>query len=437
MSTQHEFSDIVGKFASESFPAASRRRKFSFSTTLFAVIAFSTIACESPPAVIAPPKISVVDTPAPVGSAQPGVTVGPLGTLYLSWQERRADSSVALRYVFRANPDAPWSAVHEVQTGKNIMASGVDVPTIHEQTGGRLIAVWRGSHDTKGYDVVLAHSDDQGKTWSTAHSPHRDSTTTEHGFTSWLQMGDTSALVWVDGRHHADADKATQNSALTLAMFDPNGEPEVEKVLDPKICDCCHTSSALVPGGAVVVYRDRHDGEIRDISAIRLFNGTWREPVSVHNDNWHITGCPVNGPAVSAQNANVVVAWFTAANDSARVRVAFSKDTANTFSAPIEVNEGFPDGRVGVVLTPNGTAVVSWIERRGAVAVLRVRTVTANGARSATADIAELGEGKRAGGAPKLIANGNKIIVAWADAATNRVKLAEVQTAAAPHAKTQ
>lgn len=403
---------------------------------VFAVVALN--ACSDNPAQISPaPTVAVIDNPAPIGSAQPGVTVGPSGALYLSWQERRADSSIALRYSFRATLTAPWSEVHDVQTGKNILASSVDVPTIHEQPNGRLIAVWRGSHDTKGYDVVLAHSDDKGKSWSTAHSPHRDSTTTEHGFTSWLQMGDTSALVWVDGRHHADADKATQNSALTLAVFDPSGEPEVEKVLDPKICDCCHTSSALVPGGAVVVYRDRHEGEIRDISAIRLSNGTWREPISVHNDNWHITGCPVNGPAVSAQNANVVVAWFTAANDSARVRVAFSKDTANTFAAPIEINEAFPDGRVGVVLTANGTAVVSWIERRGAIAVLRVRTVTANGARSAAADVAELGEGKRAGGAPKLIADGNKVIVAWADALTNRVKLAEVHLPAGSDSKSQ
>ncbi|MEP6766837.1 MAG: sialidase family protein [Gemmatimonadaceae bacterium] len=357
------------------------------------------------------------------------MTIGSSGALYLSWQERQADSSVALHYVFRTDNNAPWSEVHDVQTGKNIVASGVDVPTIHEQPNGRLIAVWRGSHDAKGYDVVLAHSDDKGKTWSTAHSPHRDSTTTEHGFTSWLQMGDTSALVWVDGRHHADADKATQNSALTLAMFDPSGEPEVEQVLDPKICDCCHTSSALVPGGAVVVYRDRHDGEIRDISAIRVSNGAWREPISVHNDNWHITGCPVNGPAVSAQNENVAVAWFTAAHDSARVRVAYSTDTANTFSAPIEINEGFPDGRVGIVMAPTGETVVSWIERKGAIAVLRVRTVNSSGVKSLISDVAELGEGKRAGGAPKLILSGSKVIVVWTDATTNRVKLAEVELA--------
>jgi hypothetical protein len=44
----------------------------------------------------------------------------------------------------------------------------------------------------------------------------------------------------------------------------------------------------------------------------------------VHSDNWKIDACPVNGPAIAATGRRVAVAWFTAANDTARVKLAFS-----------------------------------------------------------------------------------------------------------------
>ena len=38
--------------------------------------------------------------------------------------------------------------------------------------------------------------------------------------------------------------------------------------LDPKVCDCCQTAAAVTDDGPVVVYRNRSDQELRDISAI-------------------------------------------------------------------------------------------------------------------------------------------------------------------------
>ena len=345
--------------------------------------------------------------------------------MYLSWQKRMPDSSLVLSYAVRTNDS--WSAVQKVETGTNMMASAGDVPSIHETLNGKLVAVWRGMHAKKGYDIVTAHSGDKGATWSTPVMPHRDATDMEHGFVSWLQLGDSSAMIWVDGRGNTDPDKTKRATQLTLATLDADGAPQKETFVDTKICDCCHTSSVAVPGGAVVVYRDRKEGEIRDINAIRVANGKWKAPVAVHNDDWHIEGCPVNGPAVSARGEKLAVSWFTAAHDSARVRVAFSSDTANTFGAPVTVNEGFPDGHVGIAMLSDTSAVVSWIERRGAIAVLRLRAVTASGHTSGITDVAELGEGKRAGGQPKLLLDGNHAVLAYTDAKTNRVITARVE----------
>lgn len=370
------------------------------------------------------PTLAAMDNPADTGSAQPGVTLSPSGALYLSWQERHADSSIALRYAVRTG-DA-WSAPRDVQTGRNILWSAGDVPMVHELPNGNLVAVWRGMHGEKGYDVVMAHSTDKGATWSAPVSPHRDNTVMEHGFVSWLTLGDTNMIVWVDGRANDTPDKAKRATRLTLASLDATGNPQPETFLDSLICDCCHTASVNVPGGAVVAYRNRTEANIRDINTMRISDGTWRQPTTVHSDGWHIEGCPVNGPAVSAQGAEVAVAWFTAPNDTAHVRVAFSTDTANTFGTAIEVNEGFPDGHVGIAMPKPGVAIVSWIERVGTTAELRLRRVNADGSHSAAVDVAQLGIGRRAGGQPKLLLEGDHAILAWTDATTNRVKTARV-----------
>ncbi|MGV3707851.1 MAG: sialidase family protein [Gemmatimonas sp.] len=379
-------------------------------------------------ATVAAPTLVEMENPSGANSSSPALTVAPSGKVYLSWQERNADSSLTLRFVSRGSGDAAWSSAQNVATGKNMLASATDVPTVHEMKNGGLVATWRSSHGESGYDISMASSADNGATWSAPKSPHSDVTPTEHGFVSWLQLGDSTGMVFLDGRANADKDKTKHATHLSLAMFDDKNATKPEGVIDPMICDCCHTSSAIVPGGAVVVYRDRHEGEIRDISVMRIADNKWREPVAVHKDNWHIMGCPVNGPSISAINENVAVAWFTAANDSARVRVAFSGDTAGTFGAPVEINEGFPDGKVGIVLKSADEAIVSWIERREQMAVLRVRSVKRDGTKGAITSVADLGDGKRAGGAPKLIKSGDKVLLTWTDPTTQRVRTDEVPT---------
>jgi hypothetical protein len=83
----------------------------------------------------------------------------------------------------------------------------------------------------------------------------------------------------------------------------------------------------------VAVYRDRSEGEIRDIRIGAYVDGAWTEGAIVHEDGWETAACPVNGPAVAARGEDVAVAWFTAAGDVPRVKVAFSDDAAESFGA--------------------------------------------------------------------------------------------------------
>ncbi|MDQ6611879.1 MAG: hypothetical protein M3Y64_05560 [Gemmatimonadota bacterium] len=50
-----------------------------------------------------------------------------------------------------------------------------------------------------------------------------------------------------------------------------------------------------------------------------------------------------------------------------------------------------------------------------------------SGLRSALTDVAEFGDGKRAGGMPKLRGSESRAFVAWTDAVGNRFRMAEVK----------
>src|SRR6185503_19351813 len=131
---------------------------------------------------------------------------------------------------------------------------------------------------------------------------------------------------------------------------------------DPRVCECCQTATAATSEGIVVAYRDRSPDEIRDIYVVRSQGDGWGQPSLVHRDGWKINGCPVNGPAISAQGLDVAVAWFTVQDEAGRALVAFSQDGGRSFGSPIRLDEAASAGRVQVVLLEDRSAAVTWIE---------------------------------------------------------------------------
>ena len=126
---------------------------------------------------------------------------------------------------------------------------------------------------------------------------------------------------------------------------------------------------------------------MRDIYVTRMVNGAWTEGRPVHADGWVMPACPVNGPQADADGQRVAVAWFTAADSTPAVKLAYSTDGGATFAAPVRVDGGNPEGRVDVQLLADGGALVSWIERTGETeAAVRVRRVGAGRADGRAAD---------------------------------------------------
>lgn len=377
----------------------------------------------------------VRELPSPAGatSGQPNLTVAANGQVYLSWIDRLEGGRVALRF---ARKEAQgWAAPRTIAEGTNWFVNWADFPSLLVLPDGSLAAHWlaKSGTGTYAYNVNLARSFDGGKTWSQPLVPHRDGTQTEHGFVSLLpaKNGAVTAL-WLDGRemagqhsdHNAKSGDDHGRGAMTLraATIQRDNTITEEARLDAKVCECCQTSAALTSLGPVVVYRDRSDQEMRDISIVRLRNGQWSAPQTVFADGWQINGCPVNGPSVAAADKRVAVAWFTGANNKSAVKLAFSQNAGETFSAPVLIDDGNPAGRVDVLLLPDGSAVVCWLEKLAEGGAVRLRRVWPEGKRSASVTIAPAGTA-RASGFPQMVRSGKGLLFAWTN---NRVLTAEL-----------
>jgi uncharacterized membrane protein YfcA len=369
------------------------------------------------------PTVQPLDSPARPGSGEANLAVAPDGRVLLSWIEKTGDDRHRLQLASRAAGDG-WSAPMTIAEGARWFVNWADFPSVTALADGALFAHWlaKSGASPYAYDVHVSRSQDGGRTWSGSVIPHRDGTQSEHGFVSMLPWGPRDVgIVWLDGRHSTAAGHdgpAGAGAAMSLmhTTLDRDGRLGTETVLDARVCDCCQTDAATAAGVTVVVYRDRSEKEIRDMSVVRFADGRWSAPVALAHDGWEINGCPVNGPAIAADRANVAAAWFTAAAGTARVKVAFSSDAGTTFGPPIVVDDGRPAGRVDVVALEDGAALVTWLEQTDKGASVRARRIASSGARGEAIVVAD-SSAARSSGFPRMVRSGGEITLAWTDPA--------------------
>lgn len=389
--------------------------------------------------------------PAMPGSAQPDLVVAPDGRLLLSWINTQPGRRPAFQFA-ESYPDGRWATARTIAVGNSMFVNWADTPHIAATADRALWAHWlqKSADAPYAYDVMLVRSLDHGMNWSAPRKVHDDDTTTEHGFVAfWPQGDDALGVAWLDGRntgggdHDDHGDKAgehgdashgeSRGGAMTVraAVFDAALRPSAAAEIDASACDCCQTDAAAIGDGALLVYRDRSDKEIRDIHATRFDGEAWSKPVRVHADDWTMPACPVNGPSVAVNGDTAVVAWYTAPDDTPTVKLARSTDGGASFGAPLTVDRGAEvQGRVAVASDARQVWLVWMREDAGKQSLWLTRyspDLATELQRTRLADVQGSGRGT---GFPRLALRGDAAHVVWTDIVDGQPQLRGIRLTA-------
>lgn len=354
------------------------------------------------------PSISVAEVPAPAsaaGASGPSLTMSPEGVAWLTWLEKTG-ATTSLRFSTFDSAASRWATPRTIASGADWFVNWADFPALTVGPNGHATAVWfvnnpapaapaataGHDHHGPGYRAFISQTTDAGKTWSPPSPLTRESDSVE--FVSLATLADGRVLAaWLDGRGKKIGSKEQQLFARILGARDPDTR------VDASVCDCCQTSLTAFPDGtALLSYRARREGELRDIHVTRFRGTGWDEPRSLNSDDWRIAGCPVNGPQLASDGGRVAVAWFTAADNDPRTLASFSSDAGGRFLMPLRLTEGKTLGRVATAILHDGAFLVTYVDAEGA---LWLRRVTPDFAATAPVRLAA-GEPGRIKGFPRL-----------------------------------
>lgn len=287
----------------------------------------------------------------------------------MTWQRAEEEDSSSL-WAARFDPATQtWGTARLIAKGQDWFINWADFPAFAIEPDGRLTAVWfinnpaasthgdSHAHHRTGYQAWFSQSADEGATWSDPVRLTTESDSVE--FVSLQPLANGGVLaVWLDGR----AKRSGQTKAQQL-YGRIIGAEQPDQLIDDSVCDCCQTTLTAFPNGdALVAYRARREGEIRDIHTALFREGRWQRPRILSADEWAINGCPVNGPQLDSHGGQVSVVWFTGADGVSRVYASSSPDAGARFLMPQRLDLGHPLGRVDTVQLRDGSRLAIWME---------------------------------------------------------------------------
>lgn len=389
----------------------------------------TAIGCTAEPS---RPTLRSLGPPAAAGGLAPNLAAVD-GGLVLTWLEPFIADDGALwhRFVWSRFEHDRWSTPVVIASGPDFFANWADLPGMVEAADGRLYAYWlqKTAAETYAYSVRVALSRDSGASWEDLGWLNDDASPTEHGFVSMVPEESGVRAFWLDGRAMADGGPM----ALRTTRIDESIGPS--RVIDSRVCECCSTDATQTQLGPLVAFRDRSESEVRDIGVVRWETGDWGPTRILAPDLWQIRACPVNGPEVAALESTVAVAWFTAADDRPRVRVAFSSDSGAEFGVATTIVSTQPLGRVGIVIEAPDRALVGWMEMADTErAAIRLVRVAGDGTAAVPITVATTSAARRSG-VPRLLTLPNRVYVAWLDTGSGGntlIRVTEIELSALP-----
>jgi len=251
----------------------------------------------------------------------------------------------------------------------------------------------------QGSDAVLryASSTDGAKSFAKAVTIAGETLAGARGWQS-LALGYDGGVhvVWLDGRNaspsndhrgtHAGHTKVGQHAGAPSAVDAaprqdvfhaswPPGAPgaadRLEKAVAARVCFCCKTAVATSGDRVYAAWRHIYPGSVRDIAVARSTdNGrTFDAPMRVSEDEWKISGCPDDGPSMTADgHGGIHLAWPTLAPGDVPRKAIFyaSQSEGQGFTPRLRLDAGTADpAHPQIGADEHGNTAIVWDERAG------------------------------------------------------------------------
>ncbi len=379
--------------------------------------------------------ISHISTNFPVEASEPNLHLSNSGNIYLSYISSNPDKKESsLLFSMFDNLNYSWNKPNLIVESDKMFVNWADFPEVTTDNLNGITAHYleMSSEKKYSYDIKIVNSTDQGFNWSNPIKLHSDNTKTEHGFVSTVNIKNGFLSTYLDGRQNelSNHDKSIRpQMTLRGTSYNIDGNILEDLLIDDRVCDCCQTDLAITENGqSIVVYRDRSEDEVRDIYYSYKKDSKWSKPINIFNDNWKISGCPVNGPAISTYKNNSAVVWYTFSKNKNQIKVVFTDNISDGFQQPILVKANDPIGRVDIELLDPNNAIISFIDIIDDKAYIKLQMITKGGSQSKLLLIDESSE-NRSSGFPVITLNKEKsnTIIAWTESKENfKIKTAVV-----------
>ncbi|HMB93070.1 MAG TPA: sialidase family protein [Rhodothermales bacterium] len=376
----------------------------TYRNTLLAVLVLGALAgCETEPTPQAPyQEEAAVDTiPSTINLtvtegnvSVPTTAIDPqTGTVYWAWFGEQEETMHVYLAWLDPGSTTPSTPV-QVNQGPDIVNRHAQAPAqIVVGPEGNVYVAWTTRIDIEGErfpasNLMLARSTDGGRTFEPeiAVNDDVDGMLAGHTFHN-IAVGPEGHIyvAWLDGRKRAQA-KAQQANGnahtpirranFSLVRHEPGTEVRLARSADggksfgenvvvaKNSCQCCRTALAVAADGTVyLAWRHIFGDNIRDMALARSTDGgqTFSTPTRIHEDGWHIDGCPHSGPSLAVDTqGRVHAAWYTGAEQGMGLFYAVSEDGSAPFSTPEPLIRDVPISQSALTADDKGRVWLAW-----------------------------------------------------------------------------
>jgi hypothetical protein len=221
-----------------------------------------------------------------------------------------------------------------------------------------------------------------------------------------------------------DAVATAQLSKLYTATLDDSSS---SRPITGGVCYCCKTAIAVgAENDIYLAWRHVYPQNVRDMAFTESHDGgrTFSAPIRISEDQWHIEGCPEDGPALAVDaRRHIHVVWPTLVNDGPNsqpsIGIFYASNSGRAFAQRQRVStEGVPHHPQ--IAVAGDSICLAWDELRNG----RRQVVVAHRPLSAAADAKwsrEVASADVPGTYPAIVGTGTGVIVAWTSNAPNSV----------------